>query len=123
MPYYHFSYDTIDCKKHFKDDYDEAKRYLLCVLNSIPNQYLKTMGSFCESTLIIELLDKDSERLFTYLKENLSTYFHYLISEISIVNAKVQYDMNNNTTLTNNFKNSLKDVVCDNLLQGIKTHY
>lgn len=123
MTHYHFSYDTIDCKNHFAGNYDEAKRYLLCTLLSIPAQYLQSIGAFCESTLIIKLLDKDSDRFFTYIKANLSTYFYFVVTEITIVNGKLEYDMNSNKTLTDNFIASLKTVVCDNLLQGIKTRY
>ncbi|WDF57556.1 hypothetical protein PQ462_12600 [Flavobacterium sp. KACC 22758] len=125
MLYYHFSYDTIDCKKHFSGNYDEAKRYLLCTLLSIPNKYLKSMGALCESTLILELseADFDSDRFYQYFKTNISPYFYYVVSEISVVNNQLEFEVNSNKTLRDNFKNSLQNIVCDNLLQGIKAEY
>lgn len=123
MSHYHLSYDAINCKKHFNDDYDEAKRYLLCTILSIPHQYLKSLGSLCESTLLIELVNDDSDRLFKYLKENLSTYFYFVITRIAITNGEHEIEHNENKTLMDNFKNTFNKTVCNNLLQEIKTQY
>lgn len=83
------------------------------------------MGALCESTLILELseADFDSDRFYQYFKTNISPYFYYVVSEISVVNNQLEFEVNSNKTLRDNFKNSLQNIVCDNLLQGIKAEY
>lgn len=80
---YHFSFDVINVKDNFDDNYEEAKRYILCVLEKTdPN----TIKSFNASTYIITYDNKTpkfSDKLTTYLKKELSKYFHYTISKIA----------------------------------------
>lgn len=121
MPQYHLSYDVIDKKKHFKNDYDEAKRYLLCVLNSVPSIKLY---SFCESTIIIHLDTKNSKRLFNYLKSNLKPYFHYYISRIATTDDSTPIkDANRNVFLNSEFQRNLQKLDCGNLIKQITDLY
>lgn len=121
MPQYHLSYDTIDCKKHFNDNYDEAKRYLLCVLSSIPNIKLY---SFCESTITIHLDTNNSNKLFKYLKQNLSSYFYYYVSRIATRNDLTHIkDGNRNSSLNKKFQEELKKLDCKNLMKQITDLY
>lgn len=121
MPQYQLSYDTIDYKKHFNNNYDEAKRYLLCVLSSIPNI---RMNSYCASTIIIDLDDKDYQKLFKYLKKNLKPYFYYFISKTATTSDRTYIkDANRNSSLNNEFQQELEDLSCDNLMKRITDIY
>ncbi|OXA84859.1 hypothetical protein [Flavobacterium hercynium] len=78
---YHLSYDAINVEKHFgKDNYKEARRYILCVL---ANTGFKNISSYCESTFLIEY-NTEQHKLFNYLQINLKQYFHYSISMMAV---------------------------------------
>lgn len=119
MRQYHFSYDTIDCEKHFTD-YEEAKRYLLCVLWNTP---IIKIESFTESTFILTYYIKGNEptKLFNYLNANLSKYFHFTISLIAINEIrKFYYEFSNkNNVLNVNLQNEWEDLTCENLDKSI----
>lgn len=99
MRLYHLSYDTIDCKKHFNDDYSEARRYLLCVLAHTP---IEAIESYCESTMILHYETEKPTRLFEYLDDNLSKYFYFSVSLIA-------RDKNSFDLLHHNPNNDLND--------------
>ncbi|MBS7231737.1 hypothetical protein KHA90_11935 [Flavobacterium psychroterrae] len=116
---YQLSYDAINVKKDFSDSYVEARRYLLCVLGN--TGYLK-ISSYCESTLIIEYDQMQSE-LFHYLKTNLAKYFHYSVCLVAISESGVGFiNHSQNVHLNLRLKLELKNISCDNLKKEI-TNY
>lgn len=119
MPYYfHLSYDTINCEKHFDDNYDEAKRYLICVLLSV--DYYVTLEAFCETSIVITLSHDDSANLYKFLKNNLSKYFNYIITCVEKNFEIPNFDDNRNVQLFDNFKNYIDQISCDRLKYNIK---
>ncbi len=116
MRQYHFSYDTIDCDTHF-EDYKEAKKYLLCVIANTP---IRTIQSFNESTFILEFNKHDGGKLITYLNTNLSAYFYFTISLISVNNKKQHYVFSNkNNRLNDSLQDEWQNLSCENLEKSI----
>ncbi|OXG00024.1 hypothetical protein BC749_108143 [Flavobacterium araucananum] len=108
---YHLSYDAIDVETDFKN-YDEAKRYILCVLG---NTGYSSINSYCESTFIIEYDDIQS-KLFDYLQINLTEYFYYSVSLVAVTTSGSEFiDHNINPLLNLKFKLALKKLSYDNL--------
>ena len=118
MRLYHLSYDTIDCKKHFKDDYDEARRYLLCVLAHTPIQAIE---SYCESTMILHYEDSvKAKKLFKYLEDNLSEYFYFSVSQVARNENNEHFIYHNpNHELDNNLGVEWDNLSCNNLKKHI----
>lgn len=114
MSHFQLSYDfDKKLKKDNFSSYDEARRYLLCVLSSIPSVEL---FSFCESTIIIQINKIDNQKLFQYLKRNLKPYFFYFISKIAVGgDSKIIYSDNRNNELNKHFQQELQDLDCGNL--------
>jgi len=116
---YQLSYDTLDCDRHFSGNYDEARRYILCVLANTP---LKHISSYCASTIILDY-DNEEPRLFKYIRENLSSYFYYsisLVSKTSDNNHVINHHPN--THLDTSIKREFKELTCNNLGKDI-TNY
>ncbi|ATN07350.1 hypothetical protein CRN76_19110 [Chryseobacterium indologenes] len=112
MILYNLSYDVKDYKKDFKD-YDEAKRYLHCVIGS--TNYHK-ITSPTESTLLIEYMKLEPEKLFIFLEKNLSKYFFYSISLIAVDEDNAPFIAGiENPELIKNFKTIIKKIDCSNL--------
>lgn len=123
MPQYHISYDY---DENLSDDafssYEEARRYLLCLLNRIPQ--IGYMYEFCESTIIFKIDNHNHQRLFTYLRRNMKPYFYYFISQIaSDENRRPIYSANRNKELNNNFQEELEDLDCTDLEKPIRFTY
>lgn len=124
MPFYHLSYDYDETlSDEAFSSYDEARKYLLCLLNRIPT--IGNMYEFCESTIIIQINNDDYPRLFTYLERNIKPYFYYFISKIAIDTEKqtLIHSSNRNHDLNINFQQELAKLDCDNLEKPIKFVY
>lgn len=119
--FYQLSYDTINCDRHFQDNYNEARRYMLCVIASSP---IVSIESYTESSLILEYNEVNPTRLFRFLQNNLSSYFYYSVSLVAKhTNTAHQYiDHNPNVILNTNLQAYLNGIQCDNLGKRI-TNY
>lgn len=116
MKAYHLSFDVINVKDNFDDNYEEAKRFIVCVLaQTDPISIVK----YTASTFIISYIDdgntKFSSKLFKYLKTELSKYFHYTISKISVFTDKsLALDFKSNKNLEKDFNSYFNsDISCD----------
>lgn len=104
---FQISYDVKNCQTDFKGNYDNARKSLLNVLKELN---AKNVESHCESTLIVHfdssVKNSDIEKKF---KENLSEYFHYSISLISISSGgKYKISNSTNSELNKTHKKNIK---------------
>lgn len=115
---YHLSYDAIDFHSDFDGNYNEAKRYLMCVL---ANTGYLNIFSYCESTFIIEYLEIQP-KLFAYLRQNIEKYFYYSISLVAVNETDHYIGHNRHISHALNSQSEVKNLVCDNLKNGITTY-
>jgi len=116
MILYNLSYDVKDYKNDF-ENYEEAKRYLHCVIGATGYQKI---ASPTQSTLIISYSVFESEKLFTFLEKNLSKYFFYSISLVAVDEDNEPFMIGiENPELVENFKNIIKKIDCSNLSKPI----
>jgi len=112
---YHLSYDVKNILEDFKNDYTEARNYLICVLWHTPIIDINHISSYCASTLILEY-EEIEPYLFTYLKINLGKYFYYSISLVEKIDSTYNCISHNpNMSLYVNFKKEMLKISCDDL--------
>lgn len=116
MRAYHLSYDAKDLKENFGDNYDEAKRFIVCVLMQTKFVSIK---SYTASTFIVHYngnIKSFSDKLFKYLKSQLSPYFHYTISRIA------KYDKSDKIILSYNANKNIEQDL-DKLIANITCNF
>ncbi len=117
MTAYHLSYDVKNCETDFGNDYNKARKYILCVLAS---SNFHKIYRYTESTFLIKYNNFESDKLFSFIKENLSKYFYYSISVVGI-NEEDKYliEIAGNSKLNKSLENEIKNIDCSNLNKSI----
>jgi len=111
---YHLSYDTVDCQRDFRNNYTDARRFILCVIATSP---AISINSFTESSFILEYEQTEPTRLFRFLRNNLDPYFYYSVSLVA-KNTETGYqyiEHTPNMTLDRNLQRELRNLACNNL--------
>lgn len=115
---YHLSYDAIDYSNDFDGNYNEAKRFLLCVLAN--TDYLN-LFSYCESTFIIEYLEIQP-KLFAYVRQNIEKYFYYSLSLVDVNETEHAIGHNRNINHALNSQSEIKNLTYNNLKKIITAY-